>query len=132
MAPAALSAPLGCCAASVPLGAAALDCAVSVPLGAVLGAALGCAVSVPVGAAALDCAVSVPLGVVEVTGGLLLAAAALVSLLAVELVAPGVEVAAEGAAAALGLLSGVVVVVVVVVEALPDGGVFTFGLAGPC
>ena len=119
MAPAALSAPLGCCAASVPLGA-------------VLGAALGCAVSVPVGAAALDCAVSVPLGVVEVTGGLLLAAAALVSLLAVELVAPGVEVAAEGAAAALGLLSGVVVVVVVVVEALPDGGVFTFGLAGPC
>ena len=103
MAPAALSAPLGCCAASVPLGAAALDCAVSVPL-----------------------------GVVEVTGGLLLAAAALVSLLAVELVAPGVEVAAEGAAAALGLLSGVVVVVVVVVEALPDGGVFTFGLAGPC
>ena len=99
MAPAALSAPLGCCAASVPVGAAALDCAVSVPLGAVL-----------------DCAVSVPLGVVEVTGGLLLAAAALVSLLAVELVAPGVEVAAEGAAAALGLLSGVVVVVVVVVE----------------
>jgi len=99
LAPAALSAPLGCCAASVPLGAAALDCAVSVPLGAALG-----------------CAVSVPLGVVEVTGGLLLAAAALVSLLAVELVAPGVEVAAEGAAAALGLLSGVVVVVVVVVE----------------
>jgi len=118
LAPAALSAPLGCCAASVPLGAA-FDCALSVPLGAVLGAALGCAVSVP-------------LGVVEVTGGLLLAAAALVSLLAVELVAPGVEVAAEGAAAALGLLSGVVVVVVVVVEALPDGGVFTFGLAGPC
>ena len=112
MAPAALSAPPGCCAASVPLGAAALDCAFSVPLGA----ALGCAVSVPVGAAAFDCAVSVPLGVVEVTGGLLLAAAALVSLLAVELVAPGVEVAAEGAAAALGLLSGVVVVVVVVVE----------------
>ena len=115
----------------MPLGAA-FDCALSVPLGAVLGAALGCAVSVPVGAAALDCAVSVPLGVVEVTGGLLLAAAALVSLLAVELVAPGVEVAAEGAAAVLGLLSGVVVVVVVVVEALPDGGVFTFGLAGPC
>ena len=104
MAPAALSAPLGCCAASVPVGAAALDCAVSVPLGAVL-----------------DCAVSVPLGVVEVTGGLLLAAAALVSLLAVELVAPGVEVAAEGAAAALGLLSGVlVVVVVVVVEGLAE------------
>ena len=92
MAPAALSAPLGCCAASVPLGAAALDCAVSVPLGAV-----------------------------EVTGGLLLAAAALVSLLAVELVAPGVEVAAEGAAAALGLLSGVVVVVVVVVEGAEVG-----------
>ena len=112
----------------MPVGAAALDCAVSVPLGAVL----GCAASVPLGTAALDCAVSVPLGVVEVTGGLLLAAAALVSLLAVELVAPGVEVAAEGAAAALGLLSGVVVVVVVVVEALPDGGVFTFGLAGPC
>ena len=127
MAPAALSAPLGCCAASVPLGAA-LDGAASVPVGA---AALDCAVSVPLGAV-LDCAVSVPLGVVELTGGLLLAAAALVSLLAVELVAPGVEVAAEGAAAALGLLSGVVVVVVVVVEALPDGGVFTFGLAGPC
>ena len=103
MAPAALSAPLGCCAASVPLGAA-----------------LDGAASVPVGAAALDCAASVPLGVVELTGGLLLAAAALVSLLAVELVAPGVEVAAEGAAA-LGLLSGVlVVVVVVVVEGLAE------------
>jgi hypothetical protein len=80
---------------SAPLGAAALELEVAELLGA-----------------ALDCAVSVPLGVVEVTGGLLLAVAA-VSLLAVELVAPAV---ADGAdAAALGLLSGVVVVVVVVV-----------------